>query len=47
MMKQVSLSRRQPGQGKKHVMQVYFWRLAIVAWVAAAFVGSVQAQTLK
>jgi aldose 1-epimerase len=28
-------------------MQNSFWRLAIVSWVAAACVGSVQAQTLK
>lgn len=28
-------------------MQNLFWRLAIVSWVAATFVGSVHAQTLK
>jgi len=40
-------SRRQAGQGKSRVMQISSWQLAIVSWVAAVFVGSAQAQTLK
>ena len=47
MVEQVSLSRGQAAQRMNRAMQNIFWRLAIVAWVAAAFVGSVQAQTLK
>jgi len=47
VVEQVSLSRGQAAQRMNRAMQNIFWRLAIVAWVAAAFVGSVQAQTLK
>jgi aldose 1-epimerase len=47
VVEQVSLSRGQAAQRMNRAMQNIFWRQAIVAWVAAAFVGSVQAQTLK
>lgn len=47
MVEPVSHSRRRAWQSINRVMQNFFWRLAVVSWVAATFVGSVQAQTLK
>ena len=34
------------GQYMNHVPQISFWRLMIISFVAAVFVGSLQAQTL-
>jgi aldose 1-epimerase len=43
----VSRWRKQAGRSMNRLMQIPFWRLAIVSLVASAFPGSLQAQPLK